>query len=181
MKKILSLAFVGVIGILLIGCGVNDNKVTDSSSEVSKDISVDSTSAENNSSESSFESNAPLEIGQTNYFNMDGVSGDLEVTLTAVKKDSAESEPDYNKPTGPYFVVVDFTVKNNTSNSYSVNAAEFSIYDGSGANGEVASNNFVLEEVAPGKNYSGQVYFNINGDGPFEVFLYGSSWSMDVE
>lgn len=171
MKKFLNFVVVGGTGILLIVCGANNTKEKESTSEVSKDISA----------ESSFESNTPLEIGQTNYFDMDGISGDLEVTLTAVNKDSAENEPDYNKPTGPYFVVIDFTVKNNTPNSYSVNAAEFSIYDGSGAKGEVASNNFVLEDVAPGKNYSGQVYFNINGYGPFEVFLYGSSWSIDVE
>ncbi|MFS7439759.1 DUF4352 domain-containing protein [Carnobacterium maltaromaticum] len=180
MKKFLSLVFVGAIGILLIGCGANNTKENESNSEVSQDISIES-SSEIESSESSIEPNRPLEIGQTNYFNMDGISGDLEVTLTAINKETAENEPDYNKPTGPYFIVVDFAVQNNTSESYTINAAEFSIYDGSGAKGDVASNNFVLEDLAPGKNYSGQIYFNVNGDGPFEVFLYGSSWSLDVQ
>lgn len=107
----------------------------------------------------------------------DSVSGDeIIITFNSVSLDSGD---EYNVPTGDHYVKVDATFENNGTSEYLANAADFSIYDGAGSKGDVSSKEFILEDIAAGKNYTGPIYFDVSGPGPYEVQIYGTTWVLN--
>ncbi len=117
-------------------------------------------------------------VGDTLVFTDYSTGDEFEVTLSNASVDLGGEET-YEQPVGGKFIKIDVTAQNNGASTYLMNSAEYSIYDSSGSKGEVASKDFLLEEIAPGKNHSGSIYFESVGDGPYEVYLHDMVWSVN--
>lgn len=76
-------------------------------------------------------------------------------------------------------VVVDFTIANNTVHHQRFTGYDFSLYDGEGHKGRVTEELFYSETVSPGKKSSGQVVFQTENAGPYEVHFEKNTWSSE--
>lgn len=180
----LSSVVVGIIFTIVLAVG-GYNAVKDDVSErttnnsVSQEDSYSDDSEDDYSDESSdTDETESLSIGDSESFSNedDGTSVDVKIKEAQKVTPSAEDES-----TGKYFIKATVEFKNTGTETYMANAAEFSIYDGNDEKGEVSSKDFIAEEVAPGKSYTGNVYFDAKNDGPYEIHLYNSSWTWTGE
>ncbi|EAE9978666.1 DUF4352 domain-containing protein [Listeria monocytogenes] len=180
----LSSVLVGIIFTIVLAVG-GYNVVKDDVSErttnnsVSQEDSYSDDSEDDYSDESSdTDETESLSIGDSESFSNedDGTSVDVKIKEAQKVTPSAEDES-----TGKYFIKATVEFKNTGTETYMANAAEFSIYDGNDEKGEVSSKDFIAEEVAPGKSYTGNIYFDVKNDGPYEIHLYNSSWTWTGE
>lgn len=113
------------------------------------------------------------ELGDTIAYN-DSMGGTINVTVTSYEQYWGDN---YHTPEGLYFVKVDFTVENLSSESVRFSAIEFSMYDGNNEKAESISKDYFSEDIMPGKKASGSVYFDVKHDGPFETYVADGFWS----
>lgn len=180
----LSSVAVGIIFSIVLAVG-GYNAVKDTVSEKPSNHSISSEDSSSNNSEEDYDDESSntdeiesLSIGDSESFSNedDGTSVDVKIKEAQKVTPSADDES-----TGKYFIKATVEFKNTGAETYMANAAEFSIYDGNDEKGEVSSKDFIAEEVAPGKSYTGNVYFDAKNDGPYEIHLYNSSWTWTGE
>ncbi|EAF4791746.1 DUF4352 domain-containing protein [Listeria monocytogenes] len=156
--------------------GVSKNTTNDS---VSQEDSYSDDSEDNYNDESlNTDETESLSIGDVESFSNEDDGTSVDVKIKEVQKVTPTAE---DESTGNYFIKAIVEYKNTGTESYTANAAEFSIYDGNDEKGEVSSKDFIVEEVAPGKTYTGNVFFDVKNDGPYEIHLYDSSWTWTGE
>lgn len=122
---------------------------------------------------------AAYAVGEVITFTDYTTGDEFDITIDSAEIDLGGEET-YEQPEGGKFIKIDITAQNNGSSTYLMNAAEYSIYDNNGSKGEVASKDFLLEEIAPGKNHSGSIYFEAVGDGPYEIYLHDTIWIINL-
>lgn len=154
---------------------VTESNQTDENEELFEEVETESIIEEPEESEEP----AAYAVGEVITFTDYTTGDEFDVTIDNASIDSGSGET-YEQPEGGKFVKIDVTAQNNGSSTYLMNASEYSIYDNSGSKGQVASKDFLLEEIAPGKNHSGSVYFEAIGDGPYEVYLHDTIWIINL-
>lgn len=112
-------------------------------------------------------------LGDTIAYD-DSMGGTINVTVNSYEQYWGDN---YHTPEGLYFVKVDFTVENLSSESVRFSAIEFSLYDGNDEKAESISKDYFSEDIMPGKKASGSVYFDVKHDGPFETYVADGFWS----
>ncbi|EAC3673293.1 DUF4352 domain-containing protein [Listeria monocytogenes] len=187
MKKLLLLAgLLIVFSFGLTACGNSaynekeeSNEESTSTPNESEDLTEETPAEDNYTDESSeTDETVSLSIGDAESFSNEDDGTSVDVMIKDAQKVTPTAE---DESTGKYFIKAIVEFKNTGTEPYTANAAEFSIYDGNDEKGEVSSKDFMLEEVAPGKSYTGNVFFDVRNDGPYEIHLYDSSWTWTGE
>ncbi|ELB7106058.1 DUF4352 domain-containing protein [Listeria monocytogenes] len=187
MKKLLLLAgLLIVFSFGLTACGNSPDNAKEKSNEEStsttnesEDLTEEAPAEDNYTDESSeTDETVSLSIGDAESFSNEDDGTSVDVIIKDAQKVTPTAE---DESTGKYFIKAIVEFKNTGTEPYTANAAEFSIYDGNDEKGEVSSKDFMLEEVAPGKSYTGNVFFDVRNDGPYEIHLYDSSWTWTGE
>lgn len=167
-----------VVGAVNEGVKAIDEASSDSNySDESETATDDSTSEEAPAVD---ETTAPssVAVGEAIDFQDEAGNPMVSVTLDSLEKFNGD---DMYTPTGPFMVKATFTYNNIGSEVYTPTAGDYSIYDSVDKKGEVNAKDYMVEEIAPGKSFTGVVYFDIENAGPFEIHLYDSSWAGDVK
>ncbi|MCI3027733.1 DUF4352 domain-containing protein [Desemzia sp. C1] len=157
----------------------SDNETTETETNAdASSVPVEEAGSNSVNSEESveIEQAETYDVGEQAIFSDSSTGDEIAITVNSVSLDSGD---EYNVPTGDHYVKADITFENKGSNVYLANASEFSIYDSNGSKGETSSKDFILEEIAAGKNFSGPVYFDVVGSGPYEIQIYDTTWVVN--
>lgn len=94
------------------------------------------------------------------------LASDVAIEITRLKDDVTKSGQ----------VIVDFTIMNDSLHHQRFTGYDFSLYDGENSKARVLDDRFYSEIIAPGKKSSGQVVFQTENAGPYEVHFEKNVW-----
>lgn len=122
--------------------------------------------------------NSSYAIGDTAPFSSND-GGLIDLTVDSVTQHSGD---DWYTPEGVFFAKVDFTIKNNGTSPFDVNAHYFEFYDDSGIKSDRIAKDYFSETIQAGKSAKGTVYFDVLSDGSsFEVYFADGSWTGEYQ
>lgn len=114
-----------------------------------------------------------MKVGDTITFD----SG-LIITLNDAEITTPD-EYDFEEVTGT-MVRFDITVDNQTSESLSVSAHDFDLYDGDRVATEHLSKDFFSADIASGMKAEGSIYYDLQNIGTITFIVGAGTWSVEI-